>query len=504
MLLVVAFLTGAAVMAFEMLGFRVMAVTFGSLDIINGSLIAAVMTALSVGYYTGGTLADRWPRPSLLGGLIVLAGLSIVFAPEVAKRIGDSSLSNPERTGTWGPLVGALILFAPASVVFGMTAPFVIRVTAPRPEVLGRIAGKIYAISTVGSIFGTLFTTFYLIQWAGQTNALRIVGGMSMLTGLLPIIWSAVRRTPPGAAALALLTMLVAVGLAEAKVIYKRDSTYHQIEVHESEIGGRLLRMLRFDNSDQSAVDLSDLDAAIWLYTDYMHLSWIFKSDPKRALVLGLGGGTIPMRLHRDHKDLKIDVAELDPVVEQVAKKYFNVKEDDRLKIHLGDGRQYLRRSEEKYDTIFMDAYHGGKYGPTLPFTLCTQEFFELANKRLADDGVLAFNLIGQLDNSTQLTRSIIKTMNAVFPTVYIFPVDFKRYPGLAEKRNIIVICTKSKTEVSASTIVSRAKALVENRKVTVRNYVDNAMDLLTKELNLRSVKVLTDDSAQPDRLLQP
>lgn len=505
MLLIVAFLTGAAVMAFEVLGFRVMAITFDSRDIVNGSLIGAILTALSAGYYLGGMLADKYPRPALLGTLIILAGLSIESVPILAPHIYNSELSNPAKTGLWGPLVGALILFAPASLVFGITSPFVIRVVSPSQEQLGRVAGRIYAISTVGSIFGTLFTTFYLMPATGTNLALRIVGGVSIMAGLLPIVWGAVASRPRQALATAVALLVVGLGAttAYAKVIYKRDTTYHQLEVHDEEYQGRTVRMLRFDNSDQSALVLNDPDEAWYHYTDYMHLSWIFKSDPKHVLMLGLGGGTIPKRLHRDHADLKIDIAELDPVIPQVAKTYFNVKEDERMKIHVADGRQYLRRSEDKFDVVFMDAYHGGRYGPTLPFTLCTKEFFEIVNKRLADDGVLAFNLIGNIEGGNRLTRSIVKTMRDVFPQVYLFPVDAKDY-SLREQRNIIVICTKDKKEVSSATIIARAKKLVADRAVTIRNFASNAGDLYTKELDMRGIKTLTDDSAQPDRLLQP
>lgn len=507
MLLIVAFLTGAAVMAFEVIGFRVMAVEFGSLDTINGSLIGAILAALSAGYYLGGMLADRFPRPSLLGVLIILAGLDIELVPGIAKLIYDSQLSNPQVTGMWGPLAGALIMFAPASLVFGITSPFVIRVVAPSQEELGRVAGRIYAISTVGSIFGTLFTTFYLLpaEWVqGHWNALRIIGGVSIMTGMLPIVWGAMKQRPKQAASFAALLLAgLGASTACAKVIYKRDTTYHQIEVHDEEYQGRKVRMLRFDRSDQSALVLGDPDEAWYRYTDYMHLSWIFKSDPQHVLMLGLGGGTIPSRLHRDHPNLKIDIAELDPVIPQVAKQFFNLKEDALMKVHVSDGRQYLRRTEDKFDVVFMDAYHGGRYGPTLPFTLCTKEFFEIVNKRLADDGVLSFNLIGNIEGGNRLTRSIIKTMREVFPQVYVFPVDAKDH-SLADQRNIIVICTKDKKELTPATIMSRARKLVADRAVTIKNYVNNAADLYTKELDMRGIKTLTDDSAQPDRLLQP
>jgi spermidine synthase len=506
MLLLVAFLTGAAVMAFEVLGFRVMAITFGGLDVVNGSLIGAVLTALSAGYYLGGMIADRYPRPVLLGLFIIASGVAIAVVPELSRVIYDSNISNPLKTGMWGPLAGALIMFAPPSILLGITSPFVIRVMAPRPEVLGRVAGRVYALSTVGSIFGTLITTFYLMpaEWlGGHNNALRLVGGVSIMTGLIPILWGMTARRTRAAGALA-VALIALAGPVLADLKYKRDTSYHHIEVHEETYGNRRLRLLRFDNSEQSGLDLDNPDNPVWMYTEYMHLAWVFQPNPQRALVLGLGGAVIPNRMRRDYRDLTIDIAELDPVVQDVARRYFMFREDPKMKVFISDGRQYLRRTENKYDLIVMDAYHGGRYGPTLPFTLCTREFFEIVNSKLSNDGVLAFNLIGQLEGSSQLTRSIIKTMQDVFPNVYIFPVELKRTAGLALKRNIIVICTKDAKRVSASTIVSRARKLVSDRAVTIADYVEYAEDLYEGALDMRSVRILTDATAQPDRLLQP
>jgi len=200
MLYLATFVTGAAVMAFEVLGFRIMAVCFDNRDVINGSLIGAILSALSGGYYLGGLLADRHPKPALLGALVAAGGLSMEYVPSLALWVSRSVLSDPERTGPWGPFLGAAILFAPASFLLGFTPPFVIRLVTTAKKQLGRGAGKVYAISTVGSIFGTLFTTFYLMPatWVGgHSNAMRITGGICFLTGVTLMLW---RETWPRSA----------------------------------------------------------------------------------------------------------------------------------------------------------------------------------------------------------------------------------------------------------------------------------------------------------------
>ncbi|HID06280.1 MAG TPA: hypothetical protein EYP10_03945 [Armatimonadetes bacterium] len=300
-------------------------------------------------------------------------------------------------------------------------------------------------------------------------------------------------------ASVVLLALLLANSPCISKVLYEKDSMYHHIIVEQR----GTMRILRFDNTWQSAIDLSDPNKTIFPYTDYIHLALIFNPQIKSVLFVGLGGGTAPMRFHRDYPDMTVHVVEIDPEVKRVAMRYFGFKEDQRMKVFIQDGRMFLRRTRTIYDLIVMDAYHATKYGLSIPFHLTTKEFYQLAWRRLSARGVLAYNLIGRLEGGrTRTTRAFVKTIQSVFPLVYIFPVDYRRDPWVTDRRNIILIATKNRKRISPADIVARARLLVRKR-VKIPRYAEYAADIYVKPLNLRNVPLFTDDYA-PVEYLEP
>lgn len=207
------------------------------------------------------------------------------------------------------------------------------------------------------------------------------------------------------------------------------------------------------------------------------------------------------MRFWRDYEDAQIDVVEIDPDVRDVAIKFFGFKEDRRLQVFIEDGRIFLRRSNNKYDLIMMDAYTATKYGLSVPFHLATKEFFELVKERLTDNGILAYNLIGQLEGrAARSTLSFIKTVSSVFPSVYIFPVEYRKRPWLYSERNIMLIATKAETKLKPDDIVAKAR-LLANKRVRIPLFVEIASDLYTGKLDLSDVPIFTDDYAPTEWL---
>jgi len=175
-LLVVVFVCGATLMAFEMVGSRILAPTFGSTVFVWGSLIGVFLGALSLGYLVGGRLADRRPSFFVLGTIIAAAGLIILivpfYAPACCRWIDGAS---PGRSTN--PLFASLFLFFVPSVLLGMVSPFAIRLAAEAVRTVGTTAGRLYALSTLGSLFGTFFTAFFLIAVIGVSSILVIRTG---------------------------------------------------------------------------------------------------------------------------------------------------------------------------------------------------------------------------------------------------------------------------------------------------------------------------------------
>ena len=178
-----AFLTGAVVMAFEMLGSRYLNPYFGSGIHTWAALISSVLAALSIGYFIGGWLADRFPRPALLGWCIMIAAVYMMLVPVIAEAsFGWIFKSIPDFR--LGAIVAAMaILFAPL-MVLGFYSPCAIRLVLTNTRSAGRVSGRIYGISTLGSIFGTLFTTFFLVPNMGTRTITFMLAVIAFAAGL--------------------------------------------------------------------------------------------------------------------------------------------------------------------------------------------------------------------------------------------------------------------------------------------------------------------------------
>ncbi len=493
---VIVFVSGGVLLSLEIIASRVLAPYFGNSIYVWGSLIGVFLTALSIGYASGGRLADRHPSPGLFAGIVFLAGLLTVPIPLIAAPILES-IALADLGPQLNPLAGAIALFVVPSIVMGMVSPFAVRLRARAVGTMGRTAGNLYAISTVGSIVGTLATSFIFINYLGVRALIHLLGFALLVMAVLG--WLAARRQLAAATG-AVLIILLAAGVTRAApgrpsaLVFSRDTVYHRITV--SDEGS--VRYLKLDNYWQSALDRGQPRRTVFAYADYMHMPLLFVPQPKHALMIGLGGGTVPSRYVTDYPTITMDVAELDPQVEVTARAYFGVQVGERLKITPGDGRLYLRLSTTRYDVILIDAY----LKDTIPFHLATREFFALARVRLAPGGVLAMNIIGALDGpDSRLFRAMYKTISQVFRTVYAFPVDFGAYGGPSSLRNIIVVAT-DEPALSVGEVQRRARALVDGHVVTLDRFLRAAEDLYQVPIRTGDVPVLSDDFAPVDTLI--
>lgn len=511
----IAFLCGAIVLMLEIIAPRILQPQFGSGVTTWASVIGVFLGALSVGYYLGGYLGDRFPTLTGLGFLLYGAALSIALVPVLNRLFFpplEVPLENPfpvpaenifERFGgRYGVVLAVATLFWVPSMFLATTSPYLIRLASKSVATAGRTAGSIYAVSTVGSIVGTLLCAFVVLPHWGVnavlmqlTLATAIIATLCVVLGLkFPWRW--------GRGGLVVLFGFSFLSFADARVLYERESLYHRIIVEE--VGG--IRYLRFDASYQSALDLKDPDRPVFLYTDYLHLGLIFKPDAQKVLFIGLGGGIAPRKFHKDYPDMTIHIVELDPAVKEVAEKFFGFREDERMKVFIADGRVYLRRGRDTYDLIVLDAYHGSPHPEEVPLPahMTTKEFWGLLRSRLTRTGALVFNLVGRLEGRrSRLTRAIIKTLWMVFPEVYVFPVEYQRLPWLFGRRNLILIAPNRPMHLTPSLLIRRARKLVVTGRVKVTGLPLYAADLYRRRIPTHDVPVLTDDYA-PVEFLNP
>jgi spermidine synthase len=493
MLELMVFISGGVLLALEIVASRVLAPTFGNSIYVWGSLIGVFLTALSVGYWLGGRVADRYPTHGVFCGLVFLAGLLTVPIPAVAPGL-LSALAAADLDSRVGPLVAAFALFFPASVVMGTISPYAVRLAARSVATVGGTAGRLYALSTLGSIAGCFAAAFWLISVLGVRDILLTLGVVEMALAVVGLVgW---RRA--GGAALAVLALVAAgVGAARAvpdespEVVYARDTVYHRITVSDE---GRV-RYLKLDNYWQSALDLEQPHRTVFRYADYMHLGMVFQPQPRRVLVIGMGGGTIPKRYLEDYPDVRVDVVDIDPAVVEVAYRFFQVPQNRRLQAFAQDGRQFVRRTGARYDHVLMDAY----LRDTLPFHLATREFFQEVRSRLQPGGAFVVNVIGALDGPhSRLFRAVYRTLAEVYPGVYVFPVDFGAGGWVEALRNIIVVATDHRW--TPQEVGRRAQAV--RPRVKVPGFEAAVADLYTRPVRTEDVPTLTDDFAPTDALL--
>ena len=498
---VVVFVSGAVLMGLEIVGSRVLAPYFGNSIFVWGSLISVVMAALSLGYYWGGWLSAREPSYNRLLTLLLTPGILIFFLPFIYPSVNEW-VARVDFGIRLNPLIACSIYFLLPGVFLGTISPYVIRLAATKLSTVGSTAGTLYAISTCGSIFGTLLTAFYLIPLMGVSNIIHFLGIILVCLSLVVVPLVRVRAVAMARAATTTAVIIGSITMAwtpllwaRMKTVLEKDTFYHRIRVQEDDEA----RYMYFDRTLQSAMNLKDPTALRLIYSRYTSLGFTFRPDAKKVLIIGLGGGSIPKKLQKEFPSMEVDVVEIDPEVIQIAKNHFNVRDGKNLRLHAQDGRLFLTRTANQYDIIMIDAY----YSDAMPFHLATREFFELAQRKLAPNGILVTNLISAVTGpSGKIARAFVKTQRRVFPQAYVFAARRPENVSVDSIQNVIVIATKDKQRLDIKEIVKRAAALDKGLFPDPIN--DISVAYYDGALPDQDVPVLTDDYAPVDNLLHP
>ena len=495
---IVVFISGAVLMALEIVGSRVLAPYFGSSIFVWGSLISVVMTALSIGYYWGGWLSAREPSYGKLLILLLIPGIMIFFLPLLYPSINEwiASIDFGHRLN---PLIACSVLFLLPGIFLGTISPYVIRLAATQLHTVGSTAGTLYAVSTCGSIVGTLLTAFYLIPVLGVSNIIHILGVTLVCLSLIVVPLLRIQGVSLSRAVATVSILLGSLNLIGtpatwAKTLLQKDTFYHRIRIEEDDEA----RYMYFDRTLQSAMNLKDPTSLRLIYSRYTSLGFAFRPDAKRILIIGLGGGSIPKKIQKEFPNIEIDAVEIDPEVIKMAKDFFNVKESNNLHLHAQDGRLFLTRTQNQYDIILLDAY----FTDAMPFHLTTKQFFEVAQKKLTPNGIIVANLISAVTGpSGRIARAFVRTQKQIFPQTYVFAARRPDNVSLDTIQNVIVVATRDKQRLEIKEIVKRATAI--DRGLFPDPIQDIAVAYFDKPLP-EDVPILTDDYAPTDNLLNP
>jgi len=500
------FLCGAVVMALEMVGSRILPPYFGSDIYVWGSLIGVVLTALSAGYYVGGKAADKRPDFSTLCLIILTSGFLVLVIPVITPVVFDFviSLNVGDRLS---PLISSAAILTMPSLLLGMVSPYAIRLAAKNLSDLGNLAGKLYSLSTAGSILGTFVTAFLLIPELGIRSILQLLGvmliGLSLLglrgklrVTLILLLIISMFIAPPTSVSPSV--MLFKLSLNE--VVFEKDTPYHHMVIMEGidPYHGGKVRTMILDDHLHSAMDLNDPQRIIYNYNNYFHIGFVFAPNITNVLFVGGGGFSGPKRFLADYHHVNVDVVEIDGEVIEVAKRYFNVNEDPRLRIFNEDGRIYLTKSEKKYDLIVLDAYSRSY----VPFHLMTLEFFGELNKDLNPNGVIVSNIISSLTGPySELFKAEFSTVKQVFGNVYVFQAGGYTAKDYGMVQNLALVATKAPNRYSKQELLEKAAA---NSIIRIANFQEYVRTLVEDGSVTASNIILTDDYAPVETLLNP
>jgi spermidine synthase len=419
-LYVLVFVVGAASLGAEIAVARLMAPFFGASTIVWANTIGVVLVALSAGYWLGGRLGDRHPNPRGLCLLVMVAALLLAVVPFLARPFLDLSVTALDSISAGafvGSLVAVLALVAVPVILLGACAPYAIRLAVPDVEHSGRVAGRLYAVSTAGSLLGTMLAALVLIPFAGtQRTFIGFALGLAAVAAAgLGWRFVAVPAVLAGAIALPIGTVKET---ERGRVLYEGESALQYIRVVEEPDGDRVLEL----NEGQATHSLyrpgSYLTGGYWdgmLTLPFATLA----HRPRRVAILGNAAGTTARAFGHFFPNAEVDGVEVDPKLEEVGDRYFDLASSPNLTVHSEDARPWLRRAAGGFDVIVVDAYRQ----PYIPFYLTTREFFDLVRDRLAPGGAVVVN-VGHPDGNDDLETAVGRTMADVFPTVLRDPID--------------------------------------------------------------------------------
>lgn len=511
----VVFVAGISTMAVEMLAARLIAPFYGTSLLVWTVLLFSILVALTIGYFRGGRKADRDPRVDPLARALATAAGMLAVVPLVGlKWLQVCGQPDSFMWKAVGPIVshvaaciGTVVLVCVPVSLLGMVGPYVIRLRANDPQLMGRGAGSILGLSTLGSIVGTYLPALVGIPVLGTYHSFlaiaAFVGSAAVL--ISDVSWR--RYAVFGGVFL----LVVAVRL---KPQYLRpgemvdgewESVYNTVQIKRQQVNdgqhSPYERVMLILNEGYAVHSITTSDNA-WCYPlvgsvwDYMGLLPTLSQPPGPTLdaaIVGLAGGTVARQLIAFYKgiyDVKVEGAEIDPLIIRLAKdqKYFRLPPE--VDAHAQDGRAFLGRSQKQYDLIVTDAYRQ----PYIPFHLTTVEYFTIVREHLKPGGICSIN-VGSTSPEEPILAKILATMSTVFAEVYLFEVP-RVTPLFA---NYLVIASREKGVIKSPLAPDRnlgARLVAKWTGVPVYNVLQSWAEGLKPPPTPDLAQVLTDDRA--------
>jgi len=446
LLYTIIFISGGAILALELLASRIMTPYFGVSLYIWTGILSITLVSLALGYWAGGRYAGgRDGRPLPVARLVQ----SFALMPAVAAiAIVAACLAYPHL---FSPLAnGSLVLGAFAACLILLFLPLV-ATSAMNPLLVAIFlqgagkhtgdagSGKVFFVSTIGSVAGVLVTAFGLIPYISNFAAALVVALtlalLSLALALAPPAPLAARGTIAATAVIAALASGLLLWQADAYTgrmgpVGYGDSAWRVEASHGSLFGtvkilksapdpdtGRFRRIYFQDGLIQNTVDSNGRSMSFYTYA-LEALAYAYRPDMRTALVLGMGAGVVPMQLAA--RGVKTDVVEIDPVSPRVAQRYFGF-DPKRVRVHNADARAFLRHCPQRFDVVVVDLFHGDG----TPDYLVTREFFRDLKQCLTERGVAVFNTFADLERPVSYAH-FLATLKTELPHIVLYRPDWE------------------------------------------------------------------------------
>lgn len=456
------FIVSFVIMSLEIVIIRILTPFFGNSIYVTSTIIGLTFIFMSIGYFYGGNISKKKHSYELYIFIAFVYLSFIILFHDFILII----------TSKFNIIIGS---FLSASIMMGIPIIFlsispilIINNSIQKKELSGLVAGKIYMLGTLGGLFGIITTSFIFIQFFGSSITLKII----TLSLLLTFFRKSFSTNKKITIILLIILILLSRGFNQT-FLYEKDSLYNNLKILQTNNSLVLLMNKNYQHTIQSQHILTQL------YYDIYNIGPLL-TNVNKTLILGLGGGTIVKQKNYFYNQSQIDVVELDPEVIKISKKYFDVKENEKITFFQDDARRFLIKNIEKYDEIDIDVFTGE---PMIPVHLTTKEFFIEVFNDLNNEGILIMNFANK--NNVELFSSLISTIQTVFPSVYYIPIF----------NNIIIIGLKEKTDINTI-----RQKLDKNKILALENIINYSKNnmLLFNSTN----KILTDDYAPVERFM--
>jgi spermidine synthase len=419
---VVAFVVGAASLGTEIAAARLLAPYFGDSTLIWANTIATVLVALSAGYWVGGRAADRDPTLRGLCRVVLAAAALMAMVPFAAGPFlgaAVDALDTIQAGAFVGSLVAVLVLIAVPVLLLGMASPYAVRLSVSALEESGTVTGRLYAISTLGSLSGTFLSALVLIPFVGTRRTFLIFALALALAALLGLARRAVLAPLACVGLLALPVGTIKAAQPGSRVLDEVETEYGYARVVQRPTGTRWMEL----NEGQAIHSLLPADRS-YLTGDYWDEALVLPfagrpagDPPARIAILGNAGGTVARAYGHFFPRTRVDAVEIDGKLTDLGRRWFDLH-GPRLHTYTDDARPFLEHSDARYDLILVDAYRQ----PYIPFYLTTREFFRLTQDRLAPGGMVVVN-VGHPEASHKLEQVLGRTLLEAYPHVSRDPV---------------------------------------------------------------------------------